>query len=107
VCDENNIEHRLTKPATPNTNGMIERANGTIKNNTIKITEYINKDEMQNELLKFLIYYILYKRHGGLRKELNVKIPFDTTEIWFEINPEFFKENPSQFKNKILSLKII
>jgi len=36
VCDENNIEHRFTKPATPKTNGMIERANGIIKDNTIK-----------------------------------------------------------------------
>jgi len=33
-CKENNMEHRLTKPTTPKTNGMVERANGTIKNNT-------------------------------------------------------------------------
>ena len=50
VCDENNIEHRLTKPATPKTNGMVERANGTIKNNTIKINKYNNKEEMQKGL---------------------------------------------------------
>ncbi len=30
-CTENNIEHRLTKPNTPKTNGMVERVNGTIK----------------------------------------------------------------------------
>jgi transposase InsO family protein len=76
----NNIKHRLTKPSTPKTNGMVERANGTIKNNTIKINEYNNKDEMQNNLLKFLMYYILYRRHGSLRKELNVKTPFDAIE---------------------------
>lgn len=35
VCEKNNIEHRLTKPNTPKTNGRIERANGTIKNSTI------------------------------------------------------------------------
>jgi len=49
----------------------VERVNGTIKNNTIKINEYNNKDEMQKELLRFLTYYILYRRHGSLRKELN------------------------------------
>lgn len=107
VCDENNIEHRLTKPATPKTNGMVERANGTIKNNTIKITEYNNKDEMQKGLLKFLMYYILYRRHGSLRKELNVKTPFDAIEKWFEIKPEIFFQNPDEFKKKVLSLKII
>ena len=31
-----NIEHRLTTPHTPQTNGMVERVNGTIKNATIK-----------------------------------------------------------------------
>lgn len=107
VCDENNIEHRLTKPATPKTNGMVERANGTIKNNTIKINEYNNKDEMQKDLLKFLMYYILYRRHGSLRKELNVKTPFDAIEKWFEIKPEIFLQKPDEFKNKVLSLLLI
>lgn len=30
-CTENDIDHRLTKPCTPQTNGMVERVNGTIK----------------------------------------------------------------------------
>jgi len=107
LCDKNNIEHRLTKPATPKTNGMVERANGTIKNNTIKKTEYKNKDEMQKELLKFLMYYILYRRHGSLRKELNVKTPFDAIEKWFEIKPEIFLQKPVEFKNKVLHLQLI
>lgn len=106
VCNENNIEHRLTKPATPKTNGMVERVNGIIKNKTIKINEYNNKDEMQEELLKFLMYYILYRRHGSLRKELNVKTPFDAIEKWFEIKPEIFLQKPDEFKNKVLSLKL-
>ena len=107
VCVENNIEHRLTKPATPKTNGMVERANGTIKNNTIKINEYNNKDEMQKDLLKFLMYYILYRRHGSLKKELNVKTPFDAIEKWFKIKPEIFLQKPDEFKNKVLSLLLI
>ena len=35
VCKTNHIEHRLTQPNTPKTNGMVERANGIIKNETI------------------------------------------------------------------------
>ncbi len=27
---------------------------------------------MKKGLIEFLMYYILYRRHGGLRKELNV-----------------------------------
>ena len=30
VCTDNRIEHRLTKPRSPQTNGMIERFNGRI-----------------------------------------------------------------------------
>ena len=107
VCNENNIEHRLTKPATPKTNGMVERVNGIIKNKTIKINEYNNKDEMQEELLKFLMYYIIYRWNGSLRKQLNVKTPLDAIEQWFVIKLEIFLQTPDEFKNKVLSLKII
>ena len=48
----------------------------------------------------------MYRRHGGLRKELNVKTPFNAIEKWFEIKPELFLQNPLNFKNKVLALKI-
>jgi hypothetical protein len=112
VCEKNNIEHRLTKPNTPKTNGMVERANGIIKNGTILKENYAdiyiehsrNKEEMNSAFMAFLFYYMLYRRHSGVRKELNVKTPFDAIEKWFEINPKIFIENPLQFKNKILYL---
>ncbi len=34
------IEHRLTAPSTPKTNGMVEHVNGTIKDATIKAVTY-------------------------------------------------------------------
>lgn len=105
ICKENNIDHRLTKPNTPKTNGMVERVNGTIKNGTILKEIYSNKEEMNNALMAFLVHYMLYKRHGGLRRELNVKTPYQAVEKWFEIKPEIFKENPLLFKKKILNLK--
>jgi transposase-like protein len=40
VCQENNIDHRCTKPFTPQTNGMEEKANDIIKKGTIKKTTY-------------------------------------------------------------------
>ena len=104
VCIEHKIEHRLTKPFTPKTNGMVEKANDIIKNGTIKKNEYKNLEQMCNDLTKFLIYYNLYRRHGGLRREINVKTPFNAVEKWYEINPKIFKENPKIFKSKILSL---
>lgn len=105
VCKENDIEHRLTKPGTPKTNGMVEKANDTIKQATIKRNEYTDKEQMNNDLMGFIVQYNLHRRHGSLRKELNVKTPFDAIEIWYKIKPEIFKQNPCNFRNKILSLK--
>jgi hypothetical protein len=35
-----------------------------------------NKKEMNNVSIAFLVHYMLYKRHGELRIELNVKNAF-------------------------------
>ncbi len=56
-CKDDEIEHRLTAPYTPQTNAMVERVNGTIKNATIKAEEYDNIDDVKKDLNKFLIYY--------------------------------------------------
>jgi len=105
VCEEHKIDHRLTKPATPKTNGMVERVNGTIKNGTILKEKYENKNEMVSALNVFLIHYMLYRRHGGVRKELNVKTPFNAIEKWYQLKPELFYQNPLDFKTKLLTLK--
>ena len=48
---------------------------------------------------------MLYRRHGGVRKELNVKTPFNALEKWYELKPELFNQNPSDFKTKLLNLE--
>lgn len=106
VCQENNIDHRCTKPFTPKTNGMVEKANDIIKKGTIKKTSYASIEEMNQDLTNFLIHYNLYRRHGSLRRELKVKTPINAVEKWYELDPEIFKENPLKFKTKILNLKI-
>ena len=105
-CEQNNIDHRCTPPSSPQTNGMVERVNGTIKNNTILKTKYENKMALENGLNEFLVFYNLYRRHGSLRKELKVKTPFNAVVKWYELKPELFKINPNEFKNKILSLNV-
>ena len=97
-CAADKIEHRLTAPYTPQTNGMVERVNGTIKNATIKAEEYDNIEDVKKDLNKFLIYYNFNRRHGSLRKELKVRTPFEAVESWFKIKPEIFKILPSMFK---------
>jgi transposase-like protein len=104
-CKENNIEHRLTQPNSPQTNGMVEKANGTIKNGTTKRNIYKNLNELDEDLIKFLIFYNISRRHGGLRKELNVKTPLDALKKWYELKPEIFKIKPDDFLKNLLSLQ--
>jgi len=40
----------------------------------------------------------LYRRYGFLRKELNVKTPFQAVEEWYKIEPGLFKTTPNEFK---------
>jgi len=62
--------------------------------------------------MAFLFYYMLYRRHGGARKELRVKTPFQAiekpvvskAEPWFMLKNEIFNQNPCIFKNKIVIL---
>lgn len=106
LCEQNNIDHRCTKPFTPKTNGMVEKANDIIKRGTVKKTQYSSLQQMERDLMDFLIHYNLYRRHGSLRRELKVKTPFDAVEKWHELDPSIFKEKPEYFKTKILHLKI-
>jgi len=105
ICSENNIDHRCTKPFTPKTNGMVEKANDIIKTHTIKRTHYNSLEEMNDDLMRFLVHYNIYRRQGSLRRELKVKTPFDAVEKWHELDREIFKEKPDDFKKKILYLK--
>jgi transposase-like protein len=104
-CIDNKIEHRQTKPFTPQTNGMVERVNQTIKIGTIKSNQYQSIEHLVVENNKFLFHYNLIRRHGLLRSELSVKTPFDAVEKWYQIKPEIFKQNPSEFKQRLLILK--
>ena len=98
-CTQDSIEHRLTAPYTPQTNGMVERVNGTIKNATIKAEDYLNIEDVKAELNKFLIYYNFNRRHGSLRKELKVRTPFEAVQSWFQTKPEIFKILPNVFQD--------
>ena len=85
---------------------MVEKANDIIKKGTIKKTKYDSLQEMKVDLMNFLVHYNLYRRHGSLRRELKVKTPFNAVEKWFELDEKIFNENPLEFKNKILNLKL-
>ncbi len=106
-CIEHKVEHRLTKPFTPKTNGMVERVNGTIKNGTILNTNYEDFNEMHLDLLKFLVFYNVNRRHGSLKREFSVRTPCDALEKWYRLEPKIFNKKPDSVQNKLLNLHSI
>ena len=67
ICREYGVEHRLTKPAHPWTNGQVERMNRTIKEATVQRFHYQSTDELNEHLQAFLLAYNHAKRLKTLR----------------------------------------
>lgn len=66
----NGIEHRLTKPNHPWTNGQVVRMNRTFKDATVKRFHYYSHDQLRTHLPGFLAAYKSARRlHtlGGLK----------------------------------------
>ncbi len=103
LCDELGIEHRLIQPFHPQTNGMVERANGMIKEATVKHTDYASFKELEVDLNRFLLYYLFARRHSGLRKELGVRTPFDALQKWYTLDAKLFKTHPDDFRRHALT----
>ena len=57
ACAQNDIDHRLTKPNHPWTNGQVERMNRTIKDATVKRFHYASHDQLRGHLNDFLNAY--------------------------------------------------
>ncbi|TPG39210.1 transposase, partial [Roseomonas nepalensis] len=67
ACAQNNIDHRLTKPRHPWTNGQVERMNRTIKDATVKRYHYETHDELRQHLDQFVAAYNFARRLKTLR----------------------------------------
>ena len=67
VCDENGIEHRLTKIKHPWTNGQVERMNRTIKEATVKRFHYDDHGQLRRHLQDFIDAYNFGRRLKTLK----------------------------------------
>jgi transposase InsO family protein len=67
ACAELDIEHRLTKPRHPWTNGQVERMNRTIKEATVKRFHYDSHDQLRQHLADFVAAYNFARRLKTLR----------------------------------------
>jgi len=90
-CNENGIEHRLTKIRHPWTNGQVERMNRTIKEATVKRYHYDSHEQLTAHLHDFIDAY----NYGRRLKTLKGLTPFEyICKIW-TAEPERFTLNPT------------
>ncbi len=90
ACAQNDIDHRLTKPHHPWTNGQVERMNRTIKDATVKRYHYESHDRLHEHLQTFLDAYNYAKR----LKTLKGLTPYEFICKTWTAEPKRFKLNP-------------
>lgn len=90
ACARNNLDHRLTKPKHPWTNGQVERMNRTLKEATVKRYHYGTHDQLKEHLQTFVMAYNFAKR----LKTLRGLTPYEyICKIWTS-DPDRFKLDP-------------
>src|SRR5947199_182908 len=62
ICRANGIEHRLTKPHHPWTNGQVERMNRTLKEATVNRYHYDTHEQLRAHLADFVTAYNFARR---------------------------------------------
>ena len=89
-CQENGIEHRLTKVKHPWTNGQVERMNRTIKEATVKRYHYDSHRQLETHLTDFISAYNFARR----LKTLKGLTPYEFIRKRWTIEPGRFKLDP-------------
>ena len=87
VCTAHEIEHRLTKARTPQTNGMIERFNGRIAD-VLATTRFDSSESLAKTIKR---YVKVYNQHIP-QKALGHISPIQAMKDWHEKHPELFRK---------------
>ncbi len=91
ACAQLDIEHRLTKPKHPWTNGQVERMNRTIKDATVKRYHYDNHDQLRRHLADFVAAY----NFGRRLKTLKGLTPYAAICQSWTKEPDRFTSDPT------------
>jgi IS30 family transposase len=81
ICEANGIEHRLTKPNHPWTNGQVERMNRTIKDATVKRFHYDSHDQLRTHLADFMAAYNFARTAQDARRPHALRIHLQDLDL--------------------------
>lgn len=85
ACTQANIEHRLSPPRHPQTNGMVERFNGRISE-LLKQTRFQSAEELEKTLLAYALIY----NTQIPQRALNHQTPYQAIQKWQAEKPYLF-----------------
>lgn len=89
LCQALGIEHRLTRPRTPKTNGMVERFNGRIAD-VLKTHRFNDREDMEQTLLRYVYLYNQQLPQSALKS----KTPMQAMKDWYNTHPDLFNKRP-------------
>ena len=89
LCLALGIEHRLTRPRTPQTNGMVERFNGRIED-ILKTHRFNSQEDLDTTILRYVALY----NHELPQSALKGKTPMQTMKQWHQSHPHLFNKRP-------------
>lgn len=87
VCHAHSIEHRLTKPRHPQTNGMVERFNGRISE-VLATTRFVSAENLEQTLLRYAALY----NQSIPQKALGHIPPLQALKNWHSSRPDLFNK---------------
>jgi len=89
LCQALQIEHRLTRPRTPRTNGMVERFNGRVAD-VLKTHRFNSAEDLQQTLHRYVQLY----NHQLPQSALQSLTPIQTMKNWYKSHPHLFHKRP-------------